>query len=127
MARSTLDATPVIPPLVISKEDAIVLEQHYLQNQLEVPYILTNTFQTMNVADVPMPENGSKTREWLVEYVLIEQEAPIKLIEKNNGRRSISIDELFSCQIFSWQCYRCNAVFVAIVGNLGMHGGGRKL
>lgn len=88
--------------MVISKEEAIAFKQYYLSNQVQVPYISASAFQTINVSEVTMPEHASKTRGWLVEYVLIEQEAPIKVIEMSNGRRSIPLDELLSCQIFSW-------------------------
>lgn len=54
-----------------------------------------------------------------MEYVLIKQEAPKKLTEKNNGRRYIPIDE------FSWKNYRSNTEFMVILRNLDMDGGGK--
>ena len=83
--------------MVLSRSDAIALEQYYLQNQVEVPYISKTSYQTIKVSDVPMPESPSITRDWIVEYVIIQQKVPVKQIMKENGRTNVPIDELLSC------------------------------
>ncbi len=127
LARSDYDGTPAIPHMVLSRSDAIALEQYYLQNQVEVPYISKTSYQTIKVSNVPMPESPSITRDWMVEYVAIQQKVPVKQISKENGRTNVPIDELLSCQIFSWRRYRRMAEFVIIAGDLDLDGGGKKL
>jgi hypothetical protein len=127
LARSDYDGTPAIPHMVLYRSDAIALDQYYLQNQVEVPYISKTSYQTIKVSDVPMPESPSITRDWIVEYVVIQQKVPVKQIIKENGRTKVPIDELLSCQILSWRRYRRMAEFVIIVGDLVLDGGGKKL
>ena len=62
----------------------------------------------------------------MVEYVAIQQKIPVKQISKENGRTNVPIDELLSCQIFSWRHYRRMAEFVIIAGDLDLDGGGKK-
>ena len=103
MIKSTTDDTPAIPHMVLSETDAIALEHHFQNSNTKPNYIQHSMYKSTKVTDVVMPEDSATTRSWDVDYVILPQVSTISQVSKLNGRTSVPLDQLISCQFYSWK------------------------